>query len=78
MKAAAAELIKTLYARMVRVTPSIVAPLLVGKTDTIEIEAIIRDANADVFNELKTMPDTFLSVETVDEIEEATDEPEGE
>lgn len=75
MKTAAADLIKTLYARMVRVTPSILAPQLVNKTDIIEIEGIIRDAYADVFNELKTMPETFLTVETVDEItEETTDD----
>jgi hypothetical protein len=62
MKRAAAELIKTLYARTVRVTPSILAPQMIGKTDVLEIEGIIRDAVADVFNELKSMPDHFLTV----------------
>lgn len=79
MKTAAAELIKTLYARVVRVTPSIVAPKLLGVTDVLEIEAILRTALADAFDELKSMPDHFLSVEAepdeVDEPDETDDLP---
>ena len=67
MKTAAAQLIKTLYARTVRVTPSLLAPQIIGKTDVLEIEGILRDALADVFNELKSMPDQFLTVEEDDE-----------
>lgn len=63
MKTAAAELIKTLYMRVVRVTPSILAPKLLGLTDALEIEARLRTALADAFNELKSMPDHFLTVE---------------
>jgi hypothetical protein len=55
---------RRLYARTVRVTPSILAPQMIGKTDVLEIEGSSGTLNADVFNELKTMPDHFLTVET--------------
>lgn len=66
MKTAAAELIKTLYARVVRVTPSVVAPRVLGISDPLEIERLLRDALADAFNELKSMPEHFLTVDKVD------------
>lgn len=72
MKAAAAELIKILFARTVRVAPSILASKLISKTNPLEIEGIIRDELSDVFNELKNMPETFLSV-TPDAEEEIAD-----
>jgi hypothetical protein len=75
MKTAAAELIKTLYQRIVRVTPAIVAPKLIGRTDVLDIEAIIRDALAEDFNELKNMPEKFLTIEPTDEDEEDDSEP---
>jgi hypothetical protein len=75
MKTAAAELIKTLYARIVRVTPSILAPTLLGKTDPLEIEAVLRTALADAFDELKSMPEHFLSIDPTDDIEEILDLP---
>lgn len=69
MKTAAAELIKTLYARIVRVTPSILAPKVIGMTDPLEIEALIRTALADSFDELKSMPDHFLSADPDEELD---------
>jgi hypothetical protein len=77
MKQAAAELIKTLYARTVRVEPSIIAPKCIGKS-VLEIETIIRETLSAVFNELKTMPESFLSVTddgeiTGEEVDESGD-----
>jgi hypothetical protein len=73
MKTAAAELIKTLYQRIVRVTPSILASRCVGKT-SIEIETLSREELSTIFNELKTMPENFLSVEADETVEELTDD----
>lgn len=69
MKSAASELVKTLYTRTVRVFPSVIAQKIVGK-EAIEVEAILREGLADIFNELKTLPSAFLSVE-----DPAPDEP---
>lgn len=65
MRSAVADIIKTLYARTVRVAPGILAPQLVGK-DAIAIEAILRQGLAEVYEELKTMPDTFLTAQAPD------------
>lgn len=76
MRTTAAEILKTLYQRTVRVTPSILAPKLVGKTDALDIEATIREELALVFNELKNMPEHFLSYTPASDTdeEEPTDE----
>jgi hypothetical protein len=73
MKTAAAQLIKTLYTRTVRVEPQIIATKCVGKT-ALEIEIAVRESLAAVFNELKTMPETFLSVPTTESDEEGEDD----
>jgi hypothetical protein len=62
MTQAAGELVKTLFMRIVRVEPSIIASKAFGKT-AVEIETICREHLQKVFDDLKTMPDTFLSVE---------------
>jgi hypothetical protein len=62
MKQAAGELIKTLYQRIVRVEPGIIAAKCVGK-NALEIEGIVHDQMATVFAELRSMPEQFLSVE---------------
>ncbi len=62
MKQAAGELIKTLYQRIVRVEPNIIAAKCVGKT-AIEIEGVVRDQMGQVFSELRSMPEQFLSVD---------------
>lgn len=73
VKSAVAEVIKTLYQRAVRVTPQIAASKLVGLTDAIEIETIIRTELAAIFDELRTMPENFVSVEDAEENEETED-----
>jgi hypothetical protein len=68
MTEAAGELVKTLYMRVVRVEPAVIASKAVGKS-AIEIETICREQLSIVFNELKTMTENFLTIEdTVDEI----------
>lgn len=62
MRTAAAELIKTLYQRIVRVEPGVIASKCVGK-DVVEIETIARESLATVFNELKNMPENFLAID---------------
>lgn len=73
MKQAAAEMIKTIYQRTVRVSPQILASKLVGKTDVLDIETIIRTELSGIFNELRTLPENFLTVEA-SEIEESETE----
>ena len=70
MKQAAGELIKTLYQRIVRVEPNIIAAKCVGKT-AVEIEGIVRDQLGLVFAELRSMPDQFLSVESEDGVQDS-------
>lgn len=68
MKQAAGELIKTLYQRIVRVEPNIIAGKCVGK-NAIEIEVIVREQLGLVFSELRSMPEQFLSIDEGDEVE---------
>lgn len=67
MKQAAGELIKTLYQRIVRVEPNIIASKCVNKT-AVEIEVIVREQLGLVFAELRSMPEQFLSVDADEEI----------
>lgn len=75
MQNAAAELVKTLYQRIVRVEPAIIAGKCVGKT-AIEIETTIRENLAVVFNQLKLDLGSFISHEEVEaeiEVEDVSD-----
>lgn len=67
MRLAAAELIKRLYQRIVRVEPGIIAAKIVG-LDELKAEAIIRDQLRQVFDELRSMPEAFLSIEDDPEV----------
>jgi hypothetical protein len=73
MKTAAAELVKSLYQRAVRVVPSILASKLIGRTDILDIEVVIRESYAEIFNELKLDIGSFLVTDEVIE-----DEPDAE
>lgn len=75
MRSAAAELVKTLYQRIVRVEPAIIASLCIGKS-AIEIETTVRDAMTTVFNELKLDLTAFISIDDVEadiEVEDGSD-----
>lgn len=63
MKSSAAGLVKTLYARTVRVLPNTLAPKLQGKS-VAECEVILRDELSAIFDELKNRPDNFFSITT--------------
>lgn len=65
MRQAAAELVKTLFQRIVRVEPAIIASKAVGKS-AIEIEVICRDTLATVFSELKLDLTGFMSIDDVE------------
>lgn len=73
MKGAAAELVKTLYQRTVRVLPGILAAKVAGR-DLLETEIIIRQELAVVYEELRSLPENFLTLEP----EELTEESEAE
>lgn len=75
MRTAAAELVKTLYQRIVRVEPAIIASKCVGRS-AIEIETTIRENLAVVFNQLKLDLGSFISVDEVEtdiEVEDGSD-----
>lgn len=78
MRTAAAELVKTLYQRIVRVEPSIIASKCIGRS-AVEIETTIRDSMATVFNQLKLDLGSFISVDDVEaaiEVEDGLDSDE--
>lgn len=75
MRSLAAELVKTLYQRIVRVEPAIIAGKSVGKS-AIEIETIIRENLAAVFNNLKLDLGSFIPADEVEaeiEVEDVSD-----
>lgn len=66
MRTAAAELVKTLYQRIVRVEPAIIGAKCFGKS-AIEIETMVRESMAVVFNQLKLDLGSFISIDEVEE-----------
>jgi hypothetical protein len=75
MRTAAAELVKTLYQRIVRVEPAIIAAKCVG-LEAIEIETVIRDSSTVVFNQLRLDLGSFMSVDDIEaeiEVEDVED-----
>lgn len=66
MRKAAAELVKTMYQRIVRVEPAVIAGRCVG-LDAIGIETQIRDAMSMIFDEVRTNLSAFM---TIDEVED--------
>lgn len=77
MRRAAAELVKSLYQRIVRVEPAVIASKCVG-LDAIGIETGIRDAMAAIFDEVRVDLSSFVAVEeTTAEPDEVSDEGNG-
>jgi hypothetical protein len=73
MRQAAAELVKNLFQRIVRVEPSVIASRCVG-LDAIGIEVQIRESMTTIFNDVRTDLSGYITVE--DETEE-NDEDDG-
>jgi hypothetical protein len=73
MRQAAAELVKNLFQRIVRVEPSVIASRCVG-LDAIGIEVQIRESMTTIFNDVRTDLSGYITVE--DEQEE-NDEDDG-
>lgn len=61
MKQAAAELIKTLFQRVVRVEPAVIASRCVG-LDAVGIETEIRTAMQSIFSDLRFDPSKYLEI----------------
>mgnify|MGYP003390045514 CR=1 FL=1 len=61
MKQAAAELIKTLFQRVVRVEPAVIASRCVG-LDAVGIETEIRTAMQGIFSDLRFDPSKYLEI----------------
>ena len=77
MRRAAAELLKTMYQRIVRVEPAVIASKCVG-LDAIGIETNIREAMAAIFGDVRDNLADFLTVESdgtdeADEMDEDTE-----
>lgn len=72
MRRAAAELVKSLYQRVVRVEPAVIASKCVG-LDAIGIETHIRESMAAIFNDVRTDLAKYMTVEDEGESEENED-----
>jgi hypothetical protein len=69
MKDAVHQLVKSLFQRCVTVAPRQLSRKLVGKSDPGEIEVLMREYYAAVFEELRALPTNFLNDIPTDEVE---------
>jgi hypothetical protein len=65
MRSTAAELVKSLYQRLVMLSPRILADKVTGNKERADVEIAIREHNAQVFDELRSMPNNFLNLPDV-------------
>lgn len=64
---AAADLVKSLYQLCVHLAPRKLKDQITGKTDHAEVEIILRDHLAKIFDDLRSRPNDFLAIPNVDE-----------
>lgn len=62
MRSVAAELVKSLYQRIVMLGPRVLADKITGNTDRAQVEISIREHHAGIFEELRSMPNNFLNL----------------
>lgn len=62
MRTSAADLVKSLYQRLVNLGPRILADKVTGNAERAENEIVIREYIANIFNELRSLPNSFLNV----------------
>lgn len=64
----AADLVKSLYQRLVMLSPRLLSDQLTGNPDRAEVEIAIREHNAKIFDELRSLPNNFLQIPVETEI----------
>ena len=67
VRTSAADLVKSLYQRCVNLAPRILSDKITGKTDRNDVEITLREHMASVFDELRSLPNNFLTIPVEDD-----------